>query len=137
MRTSGGQEGSFSDGAERPQSAMVFRQVGGGVPYVVAGQVDVLPSQRREMGEPVVGDVLHRSQGGDGALEIARVPEDDRGHQQVQAGGAVLLVLVRPVADFAEPVKEDRARQTVAGLALVELPGWSAASARDRPASRG
>jgi hypothetical protein len=46
MRTSGGQEGSFRDGAERPQSAMVFRHAGGGVPDVVTGQVDVLPPQR-------------------------------------------------------------------------------------------
>ncbi len=33
----------------------------------------------------------------------------------------MLLVLERPVADFAEPVNEDRPRQAVAGFAFVEL----------------
>ncbi len=75
------------------------------------------------MGEQMVGNVLHRPQGSDGALQISRVPEDDRGHQQVQARGAVLLVLVRPVADFAKPMEEDGTRQAVAGLTLVEPEG--------------
>jgi hypothetical protein len=36
-------------------------------------------------------------------------------------GGAMLLVLVGPVSDFTEPVNEHRARQAVAGFALVEF----------------
>ena len=46
----------------------------------------------------MVGNVLHRPQGSD---------------------GAVLLVLVRLVADFAKPMEEDGTRQAVAGLTLV------------------
>ena len=49
----------------------------------------------------MVGDILDLAQGGDGALEISRVPQDDGGDEQVEAGGAVLLVLVGAVADFA------------------------------------
>ena len=44
----------------------------------------------------------------------------------------MLLVLVGSVADFAEPMDEDRARQTVAGLALVQLLAGLAAQLADR-----
>jgi hypothetical protein len=56
-----------------------------------------------------------------GALEISRVPQDDCGDEQVEAGGAMLLVLLGPVSDFTVPVDEHRARQAVAGFALVEF----------------
>jgi hypothetical protein len=49
-----------------------------------------------------------------GGLEIARVPQDDGGDDQVEAGRAVLLVLVGAVADFAEAVDEHGACQAVA-----------------------
>lgn len=64
----------------------------------------MFPAQRREMGEEAVGNVFDLAQGGDGALEIPRVPENDRGDDKVQSGGAMLLILVGSVADFAEPV---------------------------------
>ena len=93
-------------------------------PDIVAGQVDMLPAERGQMGQQMIGDILGLAQGGDGALEIPRVPQDDRGDEQIEAGGAVLLVLVGAIADFAEPMNEDRPGQAVAGLALVEfLPG--------------
>ena len=82
----------------------------------------MLPAERREVGEQRVGNLFHPAQGLDGALQVSRVPEDDGGDEQVQAGSAVLLVLVGPVADLAEPVDEDRACQAVARLALVQLP---------------
>ena len=73
------------------------------------------------MSQQMIGDVFDLAQGGDGALQISGVPEDDRGDDKIEAGGAVLLVFVGAVADFAEPMDEDRARQAVAGLALVEF----------------
>ena len=46
-------------------------------------------------------------------VQIAGVPQNDRGDEEVQAGGSILLVLVGAVADFPEAVKEDRTRQAV------------------------
>ena len=74
----------------------------------------MLPAERGQVGEQVVGNLLDLAQGGNGALEISRVPQDDGGDEEVEAGSAVLLVLVGAVADFAEPMNEDRARQAVA-----------------------
>ncbi len=81
----------------------------------------MLPSKRGEVGQQVIGHVLDLAQGGDGAFEVAGIPQYDRGDEQVEAGGAVLLVLVGAVADLAEAVEEDGACQAVAGFALVEL----------------
>ena len=90
-------------------------------PDVIAGQVDVLPAQRREVWQqrprrrPArVPQRLHR------ALQIDRVPEHDGGDHQVQAAGAVALVLEAPVAQLAQPVEEHRPCQRVLGLALVQ-----------------
>ncbi len=68
----------------------------------------MLPSERGEVGQQVIGHLLDLAQGGDGAFEVAGVPQDDRGDEQVEAGGAVLLVLVGAVTDLAEPVQELR-----------------------------
>jgi hypothetical protein len=57
----------------------------------------------------------------DGLLQIPSVPEDKGGDEQVEAGGTVLLDLVGSVKDFAQPVDKDRARQTVARLALIKF----------------
>ncbi len=73
------------------------------------------------MGEEVIGHVIGFAHGFDCAGEIAGVPEDDGGDDQVEAEGTVLLVLERPVTDFTEAVDEDRPRQTVAGFAFVEF----------------
>ena len=73
------------------------------------------------MSEKVVEDVFDRAQGGDGAVQITGIPQDDRGDEEVQAGGAMLLIFVGAVANFPEPMDEDGARQAVAGLALVKL----------------
>src|SRR3546814_5983244 len=51
---------------------------------------------------------------------IAGVPQDDGGDEQVEAGGAIGLVLEPPITQFAELVEEERACERVAGLALVE-----------------
>jgi hypothetical protein len=43
----------------------------------------------------MVGNFLDLAQGGDGAVQITGVPQDDRGgDEKVQAGGAMLLIFV-------------------------------------------
>jgi hypothetical protein len=55
-----------------------------------------------------------------GALPILRVPEDDRCHQQVEAGSPEELVLEGAIAQLAKVVKEDRPRQHLAaGRAII------------------
>ena len=73
------------------------------------------------MGKKIIGDVLHVTQSGDRTVQIAGVPQDDGSDEEVEAGTAVLLVFEGAVADFAETMKEDGARQAVARLALVEF----------------
>jgi len=74
----------------------------------------VLPPERRQMGEQVIGNVLGLAQGGDGAVQIAGIPKSDGGDEDVEPAGPMLLVFEGAVADFAEPMNEDRARQAVA-----------------------
>lgn len=89
-------------------------------PDVVAGQVDVLPAQRREMWQQSLVDVLARvPQPLDGPLQVDGVPQDDRRHHQVEAARTVALVLETAVADFTEPVQEHGAGQCVLGFTLV------------------
>ena len=66
------------------------------------------------MGQQVIGHVLGLAHGGDGALKVAGVPQDDCGDEEIEARGAMLLVLIGPIANFAEPVNEDSTRQAVA-----------------------
>ena len=81
----------------------------------------MLPAKRGEVGEEVVRHVLGPAQRSDGLLEIAGVPQDDSGDDQVEAGCPVLLVLVGAVTDFSQAVDEHGARQAVARLAFVQL----------------
>ena len=67
----------------------------------------MLPSERRDVSEKLVGnDFVARTQFGDSAAEIDRVPEDDGGDGKVEAGGAVALVFESPIADFAEAMED-------------------------------
>ena len=100
---------------------MVLHHLVGRRPDVIAGEIDVLPPERRQMGEKVIGNVLDLAQGGDRAVQISGVPEGDGRDEEVETGGPMLLVFVGAVADFAEPMKKDGARQAVARFALVEL----------------
>jgi len=84
---------------------MVFRSLVGGRPDVVAGEIDVLPPERRQVGEKAIGNVVGLAQGSDRAVQIAGVPQSDGRDEEVEAGRAVLLVLVSAVADFTEPMK--------------------------------
>src|SRR5258708_3909451 len=59
-------------------------------------------------------------QGGDGALQVHRVPEDDGGYDQVEAAGTIALVFKAAVPQVALPVEEDRAGESVLSFAFVE-----------------
>ena len=100
-------------------------------PDVIPGQVDVLPAQRREVleqglihGLAVLPDRANRP------LQIDRVPEHDGRRHQIQAAGAVALVLEAPVAHLAQAIEEHGPGQGVSGLALVE-PSLDAAAQFD------
>ena len=92
-----------------------------GRPDVIAIEGDVLPSERCDVGDELIGDGFAAgTQLVDGASEIDGVPEDDGGDGEIEAGGAVALVFERPVADFAEAMKEHGPLEGVVRLALVE-----------------
>jgi hypothetical protein len=55
-----------------------------------------------------------------GVFDIDGVPEDNGGNNQVEAVGAVILVIDCPVPDLAEPVQEYGALESVAGLPDVQ-----------------
>ena len=76
----------------------------------------MFPSQWREVLQKFVGNLLCLAQRGNRAVEIPRVPKDDRGDEEIQPGSPVLLVLVGAIADLPEPVNEYGARQAVAYL---------------------
>ena len=70
-------------------------------PYVVAGQTDVLPSKRGDVGEEIVGDIGSlRAQLPDGAVEIDRVPVNDGSGNEAQARRAEALVFEGSVSNF-------------------------------------
>jgi hypothetical protein len=49
-------------------------------PNIIAGQVDVLPTERGEVRQQFIRNVHSRlAEGDDGALEISGVPQDDCG----------------------------------------------------------
>lgn len=73
-----------------------------GRPDVIAVERDVLPSERGDMGDEFVGnDFAAGTQFVDGASEIHGVPENDGGDREIEARGAVALVLEGAVAYLA------------------------------------
>ena len=88
------------------------------------------------MRQQLLRNLFRRAQGGDGAIEIAGVPKNNGCDHQVQAGCAVLLVLIRAVADFSEPMNEYRSRQAVARLAFVQLAARARGGVRDPRSNR-
>ena len=76
----------------------------------------MLPAQWRDVACDFVGcaDVRQRH------FEIASVPQDDGGDEQVEAGGAVGLVFEPAVPQFAELVEEQGSRESIARLSLIE-----------------
>ena len=85
-----------------------------------------------QVSEQLVRNILGLAQSGNGAIEVPRVPQDDCGDEEVQARGAVLLVLVGAVTDLAEAMDEDGPRQAVACFALVVWRRRSASSSQSR-----
>ena len=81
----------------------------------------MLPAQgRQELQQAGIGELARLAQGLRCPLQIDRIPQHDGGCHQVQAAGAVPLLLECPVADFAQPMNEDRPGQRVARLPFVQ-----------------
>jgi hypothetical protein len=62
------------------------------LPAIIAGQVDVIPSERGDGREEGILDWLVPAQSGDRAFEIDGVPEHDSGGDQIEAAGPVALI---------------------------------------------
>ena len=92
-----------------------------GWPNVVAIEGDVLPAERRDMSNKIIGNSLAaRTQFVDDATEIEGIPEDHGGDGKVEAGSPVSLIFEGAVTDFTEAMKEYRPGERIACLALVE-----------------
>lgn len=63
------------------------------------------------MGQQVIRHILDLPQGGHGAFKVAGVPRDDCANEQIEAGRAVLPVIVSSVVDFTQAMVEDGTRQ--------------------------
>lgn len=96
---------------------------------MVACQIDVLPAQRREVRQQMAGDIFRLSPDAGGTFEVSNVPQYDRGDDEVEARSAVLLVVMGPVTDFAEPMNKHRPRQAVAGCSVPDRHAWATAPA--------
>ncbi len=72
------------------QSVSVFRQAVRGEQDIVAGKVEVLPAERRQVSKQVMGDVFRVAGDGHGTFEVPGVPQDDRGNGESQPGSTVL-----------------------------------------------
>jgi hypothetical protein len=56
-------------------------------PDIIASQIDVLPADGGQVSQEIVRDVLSLAHGGNSLFQISRVPEDDRGDEEVERGG--------------------------------------------------
>ena len=101
-----------------------FREAGAGgsrpwpLAYL-ARQADMLPAEGRDVLEQGSIDRSGFPKQSDGAFQVDRVPQRDRGDHQVETAGAILLILEGTVADLAEPVEEHSPGEGVSGFALV------------------
>ena len=88
---------------------------------VFSGQVDVFPSQRRDVRKEFDRNLKAGFvPGQDGLAQFQRVPVDDDRGQQVEASDSVMLTLFGSVAQFAALVEVDGALQGLMGLTLVQ-----------------
>src|SRR5687767_2273211 len=90
-------------------------------PDVGAGEIDVLPAQRRYVfehlggnGAPLTAEVIHS------ASEIDRIPVNNGAHDQVQPRCPEGLALERAIPDFAALVEVHGPFQLVGCLALIQ-----------------
>lgn len=91
------------------------------IPGVDAGQIDVLPAQRRDVPEQMIRNLAtHVAQVGDGPFDVDCVPVYDRADDEVEAGGAEGLAFERSVPDLSAFVEEDGTLQLMGRLTLVE-----------------
>ncbi len=91
------------------------------IPGVDARQVDMLPTQRRDMLQQRIWNISSRSfELCDRAVEIDSVPVYDCTDDEVETRGAERLALERPVANLASLVEEDSAFELMGGLTFVE-----------------
>jgi hypothetical protein len=73
------------------------------------------------MGKEIIGDGRAEGTGVlDGTVQVDRVPMDDGGGDEAQAGRTKALVLECPVSNFALAMEKHRTSERVAGLAFVE-----------------
>ena len=110
--------------SQRPESLLERL----GRPDVVTIKADVLPAERGNVGEQLIGQSFGLgAKLGNGVAEVDGVPEDDGGDREVEAGGTVELVFEGAVPNLAVTMKKQGAGERVSGLALVE-PGVGTAS---------
>ena len=67
------------------------------------------------------------------AFKIYGVPKNDGGDNQLQAAGAVSLVLKAAVTEVALAIEEDGPRESVSGLADLRTPAQTRATAPGLP----
>ena len=81
----------------------------------------MFPADGRQVSQGLViyGDAV-AAQGSNGAFKIYGVPKNDGCDNQVQAAGAISLVLETAVAEVALAVEEDGTRESVSGFAFVK-----------------
>lgn len=100
---------------------LVASVVGAVAPEVIAGQVDVLSAQRRQiLQQRIIDSMTIATQPKCRTLQIDRVPQHDGLRYQVEAAGPVTLLLKAAVADFPQAVEEHGMSQRVACFALVQ-----------------
>ena len=91
------------------------------VPEIVSGQVDVRPTEWRDVAKKVrVWELPNRSEMVGGPSDIGRVPKDDGSDDQVERSGAALLSGPGPVVDMPLGVREDGAGEGVSCLAFAK-----------------
>ena len=101
------------------QPKTVRAEAGVGIPEVIAGQVDVLPADRREMGEQRIRNRLALpAKKIKRPAEIHCVPERDGGGDEGQPTGPILPCCDSAIAQAAKAVEADGTRKRVARFAL-------------------
>ena len=97
----------------------------------------MLPADWREVGQQIVRNHLATSaQDIERTTEVHRIPQRDRGSDQGQSAGSVLLCLDGAIAQAAEPVEADSAGESVARFTFVQLRRGLPVGAPATPANR-
>ena len=108
----------------RSGSEAVGSETDVGIPEIIAGEIDVLPADGREVGKQRVrDDFAAATQVVERTAEIYGVPERDGGGDEREPTCTILLRLGGTIAKPAEAMEADGAGEGVARFALVELHG--------------